>query len=186
MIRRLARVAAIALACAIAATPAFARHHHHHKHKHHHHVKVHRSVKVVEASPCIYDNNGRVICTQFGTFTTPVRHDANGNRISRNEGWNGPRRFSDPRPHAWCGWWMRQTLGVANRAYNLARNWAHYGSPAGGPRVGAIVVWPHHVGLITGQTSDGTYIVKSGNDGHAVRERPRSLRGAIAFRMASL
>jgi len=25
-------------------------------------------------------------------------------------------------------------------------------------------------------------VVKSGNDGHAVRERPRSIAGAIAFR----
>ena len=47
--------------------------------------------------------------------------------------------------------------------------------------VGVIVVWAHHVGLITGRT-DGQWIVKSDNDGHAVRERPRSVAGAIAFR----
>jgi hypothetical protein len=35
------------------------------------------------------------------------RYDANGNDI---------------RPRAWCGWWMRQQLGVADRAFNLARN----------------------------------------------------------------
>jgi hypothetical protein len=45
-----------------------------------------------------------------------------------------------------------------------------------------MVVWSHHVGMITGRTSDGQWIVKSGNDGHGVRERPRSLAGAIAFR----
>ena len=91
---------------------------------------------------------------------------------------------NDPRPHAWCGWWLRHQLGVADRAFNLARNWASYGSSSHGPAVGAIVVWPHHVGLITGRTATG-FIVKSGNDGHAVRERERSIRGAIAFRWPS-
>lgn len=75
---------------------------------------------------------------------------------------------------------MRQILHVADAAYNLARNWAHYGHAAS-PHVGAIVVWPHHVGKIVGQTR-GQWVVLSGNDGHRVRERPRSLAGAIAFR----
>jgi hypothetical protein len=44
---------------------------------------------------------------------------------------------------------------------NLARNWARWGRPSG-PRVGAVVVWPHHVGMITGQTADGRWIVRSG------------------------
>jgi len=89
---------------------------------------------------------------------------------------------NDSRPRAWCGWWMRQELGVADRAGNLARWWARFGTNAHGPAVGAIMVWPHHVGIITAQTSTGGFVVKSGNDGHAVRERERSLRGAIAFR----
>jgi hypothetical protein len=67
--------------------------------------------------------------------------------------------------------------------YNLARSWARYGMNAGGPTVGAIVVWPHHVGRIVGN-QNGHWIVQSGNDGHAVRTRPRSLSGAIAFRIA--
>jgi len=89
----------------------------------------------------------------------------------------------DPRPRAWCGWQMRQWLGVADTAYNLARNWAHYGINAGGPRIGAVVVWNHHVGMITAQGVHGGWVVKSGNDGHAIRERELSLRGAIAFRL---
>ena len=88
------------------------------------------------------------------------------------------------RPRAWCGWFMRsQVGGDPGPSYNLARSWAHYGSNAGGPRVGAIVVWRHHVGKIVGQER-GQWIVQSGNDGHAVRTRPRSLGGAIAFRNA--
>jgi hypothetical protein len=91
---------------------------------------------------------------------------------------------SGGRPGAWCGWYMRSQVGSdPGPSYNLARSWAGYGSNAGGPRVGAIVVWRHHVGKIVGQ-ENGQWIVQSGNDGHAVRTRPRSLAGAIAFRTA--
>lgn|SRR5574337_530284 len=92
-------------------------------------------------------------------------------------------RWHDGRPRAWCGWEMRRELGVADPRYNVARNWAHWGAPAGGPRVGAVVVWPHHVGrIVGGPDANGWWLVHSGNDGHAVRTRYRSLRGAIAFR----
>jgi hypothetical protein len=93
-------------------------------------------------------------------------------------------RVSGGRPSAWCGWYMRSQVGAdPGPQYNLARSWAHYGSNAGGPSVGTIVVWSHHVGKIVGQ-ENGQWIVESGNDGHAVRTRPRSLAGAIAFRTA--
>ncbi len=79
---------------------------------------------------------------------------------------------------------MRSQVGQdPGPQYNLARSWAHYGVSAGGPSVGAIVVWRHHVGTIVGH-ENGQWIVRSGNDGHAVRTRPRSLAGAIAFRRA--
>ena len=88
------------------------------------------------------------------------------------------------RPRAWCGWYMRTQVGNdPGPSFNLARSWARYGSNAGGPRVGAIVVWPHHVGKIVAY-ENGHWIVQSGNDGHRVRTRPRSLGGAIAFRNA--
>jgi hypothetical protein len=120
------------------------------------------------AYACQYDNSARVVC--HGQEKRILSHrrafDANGN---------------DVRPRAWCGWWLRHHLGVADRAGNRAAWWARYGTNAHGPAVGAIVVWRHHVGVITGQTSSG-YVVLSGNDGHRVRERERSLRGAIAFR----
>ncbi len=85
------------------------------------------------------------------------------------------------RPAAWCGWEMRQLVsGDPGPEYNLARNWANWGrsGPAG---VGAVVVWPHHVGKIVGQ-QDGEWIIESGNDGHALRTRPLSIAGAIAIR----
>jgi len=85
------------------------------------------------------------------------------------------------RPAAWCGWWLGHHLGINNRGLWLARNWASAGSNAGRPGVGVVVVWRHHVGIITGRVGS-QWIVKSGNDGHAVRERVRSISGAIAFR----
>lgn len=85
------------------------------------------------------------------------------------------------RPAAWCGWWLGHHLGMPLRELWLARNWAKVGTDAGGPQVGAVVVWIHHVGIITGRSDKG-WIVKSGNDGRAVRERVRSVAGAIAFR----
>lgn len=91
------------------------------------------------------------------------------------------------KPRAWCGWWMRKHLGVANPAGNRARWWAGYGTRANGPAIGVLVVFARgkrggHVGIITGRAADGRWIVLSGNDGNRVRERPRSLRGAIAYR----
>src|SRR5262249_24541659 len=72
-------------------------------------------------------------------------------------------------------------LGLNDRKLWLASNWASVGHSAGGPGVGVVVVWRHHVGIITGRSGDG-WVIKSGNDGHAVRERVRSIAGAIAFR----
>lgn len=163
MTRRFVAVA-IMLTCMVA-TPAFARHH-----------KTNKNQSITTI------NCGRFGCTQVAkrhptkSVTNPRSNDVSGpmGRISHKVEY-------DPRPRAWCGWWMRQQLGIADRSLNLARNWARYGTNAHGPAIGAIVVWPHHVGQIVGRTESG-WIIKSGNDGHQVRERERSLRGAIAFR----
>jgi hypothetical protein len=126
------------------------------------------------------------------------RHVARGYTIARHRWARGGRRreFAEtqyafgggesrggygPRPSAWCGWEMRHLVGSdPGVSYNLARNWAHWGR-SGPVGVGAIVVWPHHVGKIVGQ-EDGRWVVESGNDGHALRTRPRSIAGAIAIR----
>jgi hypothetical protein len=85
------------------------------------------------------------------------------------------------RPSAWCGWEMRQLVGSdPGPSFNLARSWARWGQP-GPVGVGAVAVWSHHVGKIVGQ-QDGQWVIQSGNDGHAVRTRPRSLAGIIAVR----
>jgi hypothetical protein len=91
------------------------------------------------------------------------------------------RRRDQARPAAWCGWEMRRLVGAdPGPSFNLARNWAHWGRP-GPAGIGAVVVWPHHVGKIVGQ-QNGEWVIESGNDGHAFRARPRSIAGAIAIR----
>jgi len=113
------------------------------------------------------------------------RHYANsgsgGRHYAQRRSYSG-RKYASAgsvggRPRAWCGWWMRTQLG-GGPEYNLAANWRHYGR-ASGPQIGAVVVWPHHVGMITGRAANGQWIVKSGNDGNAVRERARSVAGAV-------
>ena len=87
------------------------------------------------------------------------------------------------RPGRWCGWYMRKKLGVSNPKYNVARNWAHWGSPSG-PQVGAVVVWRNHVGLIVGQDSKGRWLIESGNDGGRAKTRPwNNLHKIIAYRI---
>ena len=66
--------------------------------------------------------------------------------------------------------------GSGGRHYAQRRSYS--GRPSG-PQIGAVVVWPHHVGMITGRAANGQWIVKSGNDGNAVRERARSVAGAV-------
>ncbi len=92
-------------------------------------------------------------------------------------------RYADGRPRAWCGWYMAHKLGIGGskgRSLWLAANWRYMGQ-ATQASIGAIVVWAHHVGQIVGG-SPGRWVINSGNDGHAVRTRQRSIAGAIAIR----
>jgi hypothetical protein len=108
-----------------------------------------------------------------------VKHTASPHQ-ARSVHWTGP----DIRPAAWCGWYMRQIFHVADRSYNWAPNWAQWGHASLGPQVGAVVVWTYHVGLIAGGPDQhGRWLVRSGNDGNAVRTRYLSIAKAIAFRM---
>jgi hypothetical protein len=122
-------------------------------------------------------------------------HVAKANRY-RNVEFGGPlapgetqRSFLGGRPsscpaRAWCGCWLAKHLGLSDRSLWLARRWASLGNDAGGPQVGAIVVWRHHVGKITAVDGDRIRVL-SGNDGRAVRDRWRTTAGVIAYRYAS-
>lgn len=83
----------------------------------------------------------------------------------------------------WCGRFLDMVLRRTGHAKgsNLARRYAGYGHHAAGPCVGCIVVWRHHVGVVTAVSHNGITVI-SGNDGRRVRERERSMRGVIAYR----
>lgn len=132
-----------------------------------------RTIMAVTAALCLLGSNAEAR-PRHHHHHAARHHHAGGHHYASSGG----------RPRAWCGWYMRGQVGSdPGPSFNLARSWAHYGSNAGGPQVGAIVVWRHHVGKIVGR-ENGQWVVQSGNDGHAVRTRPRSLAGAIAFRTA--
>jgi hypothetical protein len=152
------RLICVALLLFVAA-PAFA------KGKHHHQRGAHSASVTTKHVQAKRHFKKRVHRTKFARASAP-RHHVRG----------------DPRPRAWCGWWLRQQMGVADRSYNLARKWAQIGTPAHGPAPGVIAVWRHHVGIVTGVPGPGRIILKSGNDSRAVRERERSTRGVIAYR----
>jgi len=162
-----------AAAIAVFAQSAQAREHYY---RHHHHRLISRNSAAPRSGwpgdQFAWQPQSYASPAAFGTaapaFETYPQHTAHSGR-------------GDGRPAEWCGWEMRRLVGGdPGPTYNLARNWAHWGrsGPAG---VGAVVVWPHHVGKIVGQ-ENGAWVIESGNDGHALRTRPRSIAGAIAIR----
>jgi hypothetical protein len=83
----------------------------------------------------------------------------------------------------WCGMWMEQHTGIHGPG-NLARaiEWKNIGQPASGPAPGIIGVLPHHVFQVVQVLSNSMVLAISGNDGNAVRTRPRSTAGVVAWR----
>jgi hypothetical protein len=118
-----------------------------------------------------------VAIATLATVGSPVAEAAPRHRLYH--------KAEQARPAKWCGWFMAQHFGITgelNRFLWRARNWASVGTPVSEPRVGAVVVWRHHVGKIT--AIDGRRIrVLSGNDSKAVRDRWRSTAGVIAYRI---
>ena len=152
-------VATSALLFAFATSAEARTHHHHYRHysSHHHY----RHYARVNEAPSFAFGFGPSSFTNSNDERPVYRRQAYENTTYG-------RARSGGRPAAWCGWYMRGQVGAdPGPQYNLARSWAHYGSNAGGPSVGTIVVWNDHVGKIVGQ-ENGQWIVESGNDGHAV------------------
>jgi hypothetical protein len=84
----------------------------------------------------------------------------------------------------WCGLFMMQHTGIHGPG-NLARaiEWRNVGRPASGPAPGVIGVMPHHVFKVIQVLGRGMVLAISGNDGGAVRTRPRSTSNVIAWRV---
>jgi hypothetical protein len=113
----------------------------------------------------------------------PRAHHSHHHDLRIAHQYGSSHHVADGRPAAWCGWEMRQLVGGnPGPEYNLARNWAHWGRPASGPAPGVIGVMPHHVFKVVQVLGRGTVLAISGNDSHAVRVRPRSTAGVIAWR----
>jgi hypothetical protein len=124
----------------------------------------------------------QVMTAGGASATSAGRHHLHHNQHIAHQ-YNSSHRSADGRPAAWCGWEMRQLVGGnPGPEYNLARNWAHWGRPASGPAPGVIGVMPHHVFKVVQVLGHGTVLAISGNDSHAVRIRPRSTAGVIAWR----
>ena len=134
-----------------------------------------------EPSNLYFDSSGAVRWTEPNNTRSSVGHRASRDGVYQGSGRVLPMQARHtgvgPRPRRWCGWWMRTQRG-GGPEYNLAWNWRKYGRSTT-PQVGAVVVWRHHVGEIVGQASNGRWIVRSGNDGGRVRERARSVAGAV-------
>jgi hypothetical protein len=163
-----------AAAIAVFAQSAQAREYHF---RHHHHRLAPRNV----AGPRLGWTPGDPLAWQSQPALTPSAFGSTAPRFAAYPQRTADRGRGNGRPAAWCGWEMRRLVdGDPGPSFNLARNWVHWGrsGPAG---VGAVVVWPHHVGKIVGQ-NNGMWVIESGNDGHALRTRPRSIAGAIAVR----
>jgi hypothetical protein len=175
---------AVAAACVIAQSAEARTYHHHaahYRHEYRHYVQRHEYRHVARR----YGHARRYAAAMGGDGGAwgyqGWSNETSGYGLRRTAYRGGSYRGGlGGRPAAWCGWYMRKLLGVADPSYNLARNWAHWGH-GGAPGVGAVVVWAHHVGKIVGREG-GEWVIQSGNDGHAVRTRPRSIAGAIAFR----
>lgn len=83
----------------------------------------------------------------------------------------------------WCGWWMGVRKGLRDRGLYVARAWADVGRAAPGPAPGVIGVERHHVYEVVEVIRPGLVMAISGNDGGAVRTRPRSTGRTFAWRV---
>ena len=120
----------------------------------------------------------------FMVATSPAlarHHQKFSNEYSQN----------DPRPHAWCAWWLRRFLHIPknlfpNGEYNLARAFAKIGTPAPSNCTECIAVFSRggggHVGLVKSWDANGNPVILSGNFNGSVGVAPHSKKRLLALR----
>ena len=126
---------AVATTMMMLAQSAYARDHHHRQYRHdgHHHRLI--------ASRGMSGWTSQATTRLFASAGDAPSEQSNARYRGRGGG----------RPAAWCGWEMRHLVGAdPGPSFNLARSWTRWGRP-GPAGIGAVVVWPHHVGKIVGQ-----------------------------------
>lgn len=96
-------------------------------------------------------------------FMSSVRGNAPWLRRAMHDIGRNPTGWS----HEWCArqmnMWLRET-GRQGSGSNAAISFARYGKGLPGPRVGAIAVLPHHVGIVKSYNASTVTLV-SGNHG---------------------
>ncbi|MCD7059681.1 hypothetical protein [Pelagibacterium xiamenense] len=88
-------------------------------------------------------------------------------------------------PGRWCACYMDAVLvrsGLQPLGSNRAVDFAGYGEPAEPGTVGAIMVMPHHVGVVVGLCDNGQVQIVSGNYSNTVALGCYSPSRAIAWR----
>jgi uncharacterized protein (TIGR02594 family) len=89
-------------------------------------------------------------------------------------------------PKAWCACYLEKTLkkaGLRTLGSNKASAFAKYGKKAKAGQTGAIMVMPHHVGVVAGKCADGRIKLVSGNHGNKVGTGCYAAGKAIAWRL---
>ena len=102
--------------------------------------------------------------------------------IAVAERYIGSRRFT-ARARAWCADAMNAWLakaGYSGTGDGRAISFARYGRPSA-PKIGAIAVMRHHVGVVVGRSSRGIVLL-SGNHGRRVGVGVYSARRILAYR----
>lgn len=184
------RTVAILVLALFASSQAFAGHrHHHHYHRHADPIAFkaavsgHPQAHVASQHHARHrDHAGAAAAQGWGLWLGGGQVPFQAQEAPQEAPIKAALHLGNGRPHAWCGWYMRQVMGVVDPTYNLAREWAHWGRPAGGPAPGVVGVMWHHVFLVVSVVGPGRVIATSGNDGYAVRTRERSTAGVIAWR----
>lgn len=156
---------------------------------------------LLAASSALADETGRRSPYETeAQVIVPVRPAARSRRLQRTElaqpldirtptqllavaeRYVGSRRFT-VHARAWCAdalnAWLAKA-GYHGTGDGRAISFARYGRPTG-PKIGAIAVQRHHVGIVIGMTARGPVLL-SGNHGHRVGVGVYSARRIIAYR----
>lgn len=181
MTRRLARVVAVALACAFASPPAFAAGHHANHHRHsvqHHHVHHHKHHRHHRYHVAQRKQAQRITAGGADTGLVAVARASIGETAYQ----------LGVRPTLWCmaavNKWLRQT-GHSPSGSDLAKSALALGPRLSTPQVGTLAVMHRrgggHVGVVSGVTSNGDPIIISGNHRNRVQESVYPRRRIIAY-----
>jgi len=85
----------------------------------------------------------------------------------------------------WCGAFLGLVARLTGHAvppgYLAAAQWSNAGEPLPGPRVGAIAVMPHHVGIVEAMTPRGPLLISGNAHDHKVAEGVYNADHVIAY-----